>query len=52
MSDTTLHTPVVGHREIPHTVSPGLWTLAWRRLKPVILFLQQRHIKRGNVIPT
>jgi peptide/nickel transport system permease protein len=23
--------PVV--REIPHTVSPGLWTLAWRRLK-------------------
>ena len=20
-------------REIPHTVSPGLWTLAWRRLK-------------------
>ena len=23
--------PIV--REIPHTVSPGLWTLAWRRLK-------------------
>ena len=21
-------------REIPHTVSPGLWTLAWRRLRP------------------
>jgi peptide/nickel transport system permease protein len=21
------------HREIPHTVSPGLWMLAWRRLK-------------------
>src|SRR5262245_33352321 len=20
-------------REVPHTVSPGLWTLAWRRLK-------------------
>ena len=20
-------------REIPHTVSPGLWALAWRRLK-------------------
>jgi peptide/nickel transport system permease protein len=20
-------------REIPHTVSPGLWVLAWRRLK-------------------
>jgi peptide/nickel transport system permease protein len=24
-------TPIV--REIPHTVSPGLWTLAWRRLR-------------------
>ena len=23
--------PIV--REIPHTVSPGLWTLAWRRLR-------------------
>jgi peptide/nickel transport system permease protein len=22
-----------GFREIPHAVSPGLWTLAWRRLK-------------------
>ena len=22
-----------GRREIPHTVSPGLWTLAWRRLR-------------------
>jgi len=22
-----------GTREIPHTVSPGLWTLAWRRLR-------------------
>ena len=21
------------NREIPHTVSPGLWVLAWRRLK-------------------
>src|SRR5207249_7417306 len=20
-------------RDVPHTVSPGLWTLAWRRLK-------------------
>ena len=24
---------MLGPREIPHTVSPGLWTLAWRRLK-------------------
>ena len=23
----------LGPREIPHTVSPGLWTLAWRRLR-------------------
>jgi peptide/nickel transport system permease protein len=23
----------ISPREIPHTVSPGLWTLAWRRLK-------------------
>jgi peptide/nickel transport system permease protein len=22
-----------GSREVPHTVSPGLWTLAWRRLR-------------------
>ena len=33
MNDTTLKSPVVAHREIPHTVSPGLWTLAWRRLR-------------------
>ena len=26
-------TAVVAPREIPHTVSPGLWTLAWRRLR-------------------
>ena len=26
-------TPRPIHREIPHTVSPGLWTLAWRRLR-------------------
>jgi peptide/nickel transport system permease protein len=26
-------TPRPVHREIPHTVSPGLWTLAWRRLR-------------------
>ena len=32
MNDT-LKPPVVAHREIPHTVSPGLWTLAWRRLR-------------------
>jgi len=30
----TLGVPVARTtREIPHTVSPGLWTLAWRRLK-------------------
>jgi len=23
----------LGPREVPHTVSPGLWTLAWRRLR-------------------
>ena len=33
MNDTTLATPAGRRREIPHTVSPGLWTLAWRRLK-------------------
>lgn len=33
MNDTTLKSPVAPHREIPHTVSPGLWTLAWRRLR-------------------
>ncbi len=34
MNDLTLK-PVVPpkRREIPHTVSPGLWTLAWRRLR-------------------
>ncbi|MGC1818655.1 MAG: hypothetical protein WA900_13495, partial [Casimicrobiaceae bacterium] len=25
--------PRPAQREIPHTVSPGLWTLAWRRLR-------------------
>ncbi|MET0441487.1 MAG: hypothetical protein ABW071_05840, partial [Casimicrobiaceae bacterium] len=25
--------PVRVAREIPHTVSPGLWALAWKRLK-------------------
>jgi len=25
--------PALAPREIPHTVSPGLWTLAWRRLR-------------------
>src|SRR6185437_13466328 len=30
----TLGVPVARtSREVPHTVSPGLWTLAWRRLK-------------------
>src|SRR6516164_7067923 len=32
--DVPLKSPAaLGTREIPHTVSPGLWTLAWRRLK-------------------
>ena len=32
--DVPLKSPArtLGPREIPHTVSPGLWTLAWRRL--------------------
>jgi len=30
---TTAPTPVRMAREIPHTVSPGLWALAWKRLK-------------------
>src|SRR6185369_2170007 len=30
----TLRSPArAAHREVPHTVSPGLWTLAWRRLR-------------------
>ena len=33
MNDITMKPPVAARREIPHTVSPGLWTLAWRRLK-------------------
>jgi peptide/nickel transport system permease protein len=33
MNDVAVKPPVVAHREIPHTVSPGLWTLAWRRLR-------------------
>jgi len=34
MTDTTtLEAPIVARREIPHAVSPGLWVLAWRRLK-------------------
>jgi peptide/nickel transport system permease protein len=32
VNDSTLKSQVA-HREIPHTVSPGLWTLAWRRLR-------------------
>ncbi len=31
--DTALNPSVAPAREIQHTVSPGLWTLAWRRLK-------------------
>jgi peptide/nickel transport system permease protein len=27
------HGPRRAYREVPHTVSPGLWTLAWRRLR-------------------
>jgi len=33
MNDLTIKTQLPARREIPHTVSPGLWTLAWRRLK-------------------
>ena len=33
MNELTIKTQVPARREIPHTVSPGLWTLAWRRLK-------------------
>jgi len=33
MNDLTIKTPLPARREIPHTVSPGLWTLAWRRLR-------------------
>ena len=32
-NDTTLRSRVAPPREIRHTISPGLWTLAWRRLK-------------------
>jgi peptide/nickel transport system permease protein len=32
MNDATLHPAALAHRAIAHTVSPGLWTLAWRRL--------------------
>ena len=32
-SGATLPRAADGTREIPHTVSPGLWTLAWRRLR-------------------
>lgn len=33
MNDLAMKPPIAARREIPHTVSPGLWTLAWRRLK-------------------
>ncbi|MFO1312218.1 MAG: ABC transporter permease [Burkholderiales bacterium] len=32
MNDTTFGPPLAA-REIPHEASPGLWTLAWRRLR-------------------
>jgi len=32
-NDAALKPVVFPSREIPHTVSPGLWTLAWRRLR-------------------
>jgi peptide/nickel transport system permease protein len=31
--DATLKSPARIPREIPHSVSPGLWALAWKRLK-------------------
>src|SRR5438552_6703455 len=31
--DIPLKSATLTPREVPHTVSPGLWTLAWRRLK-------------------
>jgi len=31
--DTVLNVPKRTVREVPHTVSPGLWALAWKRLK-------------------
>ena len=33
MTDLTLSSVHAKRREIAHTVSPGLWTLAWRRLR-------------------
>jgi peptide/nickel transport system permease protein len=33
MNDTVLPSSIGVRRDIPHTVSPGLWVLAWRRLK-------------------
>ena len=32
-NDIALKAPRNSARELPHTVSPGLWALAWRRLK-------------------
>jgi len=32
-TDIALKSPARTAREIPHTVSPGLWALAWKRLK-------------------
>ena len=33
MNDVTVPTPGLTRRALAHTVSPGLWTLAWRRLR-------------------
>ena len=33
MANGTTLTPTRARHEIPHTVSPGLWALAWKRLK-------------------
>jgi peptide/nickel transport system permease protein len=33
VNDRSHESRSAAHREIPHTVSPGLWTLAWRRLR-------------------
>src|SRR5215468_8219047 len=32
-NDIALKAPARTAREVPHTVSPGLWALAWKRLK-------------------
>ena len=34
-NDIVMNAPTRMFREVPHTVSPGLWALAWKRLKSV-----------------